>query len=133
MDSTPIVRIVKQQSTGDCVIAVLAMYFCMDYEDVLGAAVLVNKAKRIHRVGMYDYQILETAKALKHPLIKRRTFDLETSCGILSLLHKRPQKDSHVVLLKNGLIFDTDATVWEPDIYFDNAKFKPVAIFEKDE
>lgn len=130
MDSTPVVRIVQQQSTGDCVIATLAMYFGLKYEDVLAVAVLQLQNKRVHKVGMYDCEILAIAEQLKQPLAKRRKFDIDTACGIMVLNRKKVPR-AHVVFLKNGLVFDTDGTVWEPDTYFTHTHFKPTAIFAR--
>jgi hypothetical protein len=45
-----------------------------------------------------------------------RKFDLDTDTGILGV--RSPKWDyEHLVVLKDGLVFDTDATVWDADVF----------------
>lgn len=133
MPSLPFVTLALQHTKGDCCIAALSMLTGIPYEDVLVKAV-TKKYPRPHK-GMYSSrQICDTARRLGTSLVLRRTWDLETSCGLLTVerIEKKPEFfDQHVVLLKFGLVFDTDGTVWEPETYFLKEGFKPVSLLEE--
>ena len=118
----PVVNIVLARSDGDCAIVVLAMYLGRSYEDVLGQAAQLDA--EIHRRGMWVHQIERTAKALGVPLRRRRSYDLEEDDGILSLDSTNGEA-AHVVLLRAGLIFNVNGTVWEPDVYLSHEKYAP--------
>lgn len=133
--SLPFVNIVLQQDKADCAIAVLAMYLGLPYHDVFAAAITPTFPAP-HKKGMYSRQIIQLAKRLNLKLTLKRTWDLETSCGLLTIekIDKQPDEFAqHMVLLKFGLIFDTDGTVWEPADYFEQQKFRPVSIFVEEE
>ncbi len=82
---------------------------------------------KIHRKGMYLNQIQETAAALGVTLCRRRKWDLETSEGILSL----SGREGHVVVLKAGLIFDTNGCIWEPDSFLLNEGYTPTLLLQR--
>lgn len=127
--SFPFVNITLQQGKGDCVIAALAMLLNRPYLDVFAAAVPYRIP---HHTGMMSDAILATAETLGAPLVLRRAWDLDSDCGLLVIEKvKRTRKDfpQHVVLLKWGLLFDSDGTVWEPDDYFRLQGFRPVSMF----
>jgi hypothetical protein len=129
--SLPFVNLQLQRGRGDCGIAALAMLLGQSYENVFAAAV-TRKYRKPHEVGMYSKQIVQAARRLGTRLVLRRTWDLETSCGLLTVerLNKAVDEFSqHLVLLKFGLVFDTDGTVWEPELYFEQHGFRPVSIF----
>lgn len=127
-DESPVIQIIQQRTDADCGIAVLAMYLGESYEDVLALASRVELGS--HRLGMWIKHIEATAKLIGKPLRRRRKWDFETSEGILSLTHLTFE-DDHVVVLKAGLIFDTDGTVWEPETYFATKQYKPTLLLEK--
>lgn len=134
--SLPFVELVIQHSAGDCGLATLAMYLGKPYEDVLLAAVS-KKAPNPHIGGMMTRQIVRAAKRLGTRFILRRSWDIENDCGLLTVekLERKPDEFAqHLVLLKWGLIFDTDGTVWEPDLYMTQHGFRPVSLLvEEDE
>jgi hypothetical protein len=111
---SPMVRVVTQRGDGDCGICALAMFLDRSYEDVFAAAVTETHSQRLHHSGMWSKQIKLTAAALGVRLRQKRKWDMDTATGLIILSFKR---SSHVALLKNGLIFDTDGYVWEPDAY----------------
>lgn len=128
--SLPFVELILQRSTADCGITALAMLLGRPYEDVFVAAI-TKKYRQPHKAGMYARQIQELSRRLGTKLVLKRTWDLENSCGLLTVekIDKTEQDFAqHLVLLKFGLIFDTDATCWEPDFYFEKQGFKPVSI-----
>ncbi len=121
-DGLPVLRIVTTHSSGDCAICCLAMLLGYQYEDILALASCTMGNDSIHYAGMWVKEIVGLAKLLDVKLHRRKRFDLDSACGILSMQNTRTG-DGHVVVLKNGLIFDTDGTVWEVDCYFRNTKY----------
>lgn len=89
-----------QKSTNDCAIACLAMYLGLSYAVVREAA-----GKRLAKDGMTTRQILNTAKALGHPLVKKQDFD-EDDIGIADLMREN-EEDGHVVLFVKGTVWTT--------------------------
>ena len=126
----PYVELVLQQSPADCGIAALAMLLGRKYADVFAAAITKSDPDP-HNLGMSIAAIKATAKRLGTTLRLSTHWDLETSCGILKMKYLKKRKGAryHVLLLKFGLLFDTDGTVWEPDVYFSTFHFTPVSIF----
>lgn len=123
--SLPILRMVPQRFNGDCAICALAMYLGRAYEDVLAAA--GARSRRPHHAGLFRRQITATAKALGTPLIAARSWDLETTSGILHLEHRA---GAHVVVLAEGLIFDPDGgVVWSPDVYLLSQDAEPTHVY----
>lgn len=124
---SPVIQLVRQRSEGDCGIAVLAMYLRLSYEDVLIAAGQIDQ--NIHHKGMWNWQIKETARVLGVPLKQKRKWDLETAEGIL-ILSSTTHYD-HVVVLKDGLLFDTELCVWEPDVLFALKNYKATMLLQR--
>lgn len=127
--SLPILRMVPQRFGGDCAICALAMYLGRAYEDVLAAAVWAQRSRTRppQHAGLYRRQITATAKALGAPLVAARTWDLDTTTGILHLEHRA---GAHVVVLAEGLIFDPDGgVVWSPDVYLLSQDAKPTHVY----
>lgn len=127
MADDPVLRVITQRGDNDCAIVVLAMYLGCTYEDVLGVAAQLDS--KIHKRGMWIRQMEAVAYALNIPLKRTRRWDIDTSSGILAL--NRTGNLAHVVVLRAGLIFDTDGTVWEPDVFFAVSKYKPTILLER--
>lgn len=128
--SFPFVQVVPQQEHADCGIAALAMLLNKRYLDVYSAAV-TKRFPKPHDSGMYTRQLQQLARRFGVSLVLRRSWDLENDCGLLTVERTEKKPDEfvqHLVLLKFGLIFDTDLTVWEPESYFDMQGFRPVSI-----
>lgn len=132
----PFVETVKQRGKADCCIAALAMLLGRTYEDVLAAAI-TKKHPQPHATGMYTLRQLQaTARRLGIALHLRRTWDFETSTGLMTMEKIDPTTADfaqHVVLLKFGLIFDTDGFVWEPEMFCQILKFRPVSLLVEEE
>ncbi len=112
MAHTPFLQVVPQRHKTDCSVACLAMLLGVSYEEALLALAVPHVVKR----GVMVRQVLVAARRLGHPLRFQRQFDLDTDTGILGVRSaKWPQE--HLVVLKDGLIFDTDATVWDQDCF----------------
>ncbi len=135
MPQLPFVNLVLQHRQGDCGIAALAMLLGQTYEDVLAASI-TRKHPQPHVGGMYTRELQTVAKRLGTTLLLRRSWDLEEDCGLLTveLLKPKPGEfPQHLVLLKFGLVFDTDGIVWTPDVYFAQHNFRPISLLvEKD-
>jgi len=108
----------------------LAMLIGHSYEDIF-AKTVSKSCPTPHLSGMKTRDIVRVAKKFQVVLRLLRTWDLENSTGLLTVerLHKEKDEfEQHLVLLKFGLIFDTDGTVWEPETYFSQHEFRPVSI-----
>lgn len=136
MTALPFVELVIQRAAGDCGIAALAMFLNQSYETVF-AATITKKCKTPHLTGMYTRQLQRAARRFGTTLVLKRTWDVETVCGLLTLDKVDKQPDDfpqHLVLLKWGLVFDpADGTIWELDDYCEQQKFRPVSILVSDD
>jgi hypothetical protein len=110
--SIPLVSLVPQRHMADCGVAVLAMFLGVTYEDALLA--LGGDVPRVLRRGVWMPEVQRAAGKLGVPLRMKRRADVAEDDGIVRVQFKR---NAHVVLLRNGLIWDTTLEVWEPDDY----------------
>lgn len=101
---TACVQIIPQRTTKDCGVCCVAMFLGVSYEKALLAF------GDVLDTGVTMRQIKAAAKKLGRPLTLARSIDLETDTGILALRGKHWPSD-HVVVLREGVIVDTDATV----------------------
>ena len=126
----PLVQLVQRRTDFDCGLVAIAMYFGLSYEDTLAHAAQVTDVK-VHRKGVFVTQIQRIAKQMGVQLVAKRTWDIENDFGILvgDYLLDNGVKDRHAVLLKQGLIWDVDLGVWEPEDYF--VRFTPMMIVKK--
>ena len=110
----PILRVVLQRHEMDCGVACLAMICGVSYENALVAVAQV--VPNVCAVGIWSTQMQVAAKHLGFTLKTRRRVDLEADTGILTLSSKKWPSD-HVVVLREGLVIETDGTLWEPDVF----------------
>ena len=123
MAHTPFLCVVPQRHSTDCSCACLAMLLGVSYEDAL----LALRAPHVVTRGVMVRQVLAAARRLGHPLRFCRTFDLDSDTGILGV--KSPQwPTEHLVVLKDGLIVDTDATIWDVDVFLSAYDAKPTSL-----
>ena len=126
----PIVQIQVSRALGDCAVVALSMYLGRPYEDVFAAAASITKNILFHKTGMFYTQIHQTAAIFGttlHTTKLAKTYDLDSICGILGL-RATPTRNQHVVLIKAGLVFEADGTVWEVDTYLKHTKYKPLCL-----
>jgi hypothetical protein len=90
-------------------------------------ALLALKVERVLTHGVMVRHVLTAAKRLGQPLTFRRKFDLESDTGILGI-RAQAWPLEHLVVLKDGLIFDTDATVWEADVFLSAYSAKAISL-----
>jgi hypothetical protein len=126
----PVVKLQVQRAPGDCGICALSMLLGVPYEDVLGAAVKTTGGSRVHHNGMQTRDMRRAAKKLGIHLTLRRAVDLEQDEGVLSL---EAGEHCHAVLLKAGLIFDGDGTVWEPETYLLSTGYRVLSLLVRSE
>ena len=118
---TPMLQVIPQRHTMDCAVACLAMVIGKSYEDVLMAF-----DHNVIRYGATIRQTQAAARVLGYRLSwSRKLGDLETDTGILSIRSSNWKTD-HLVVLKDGIIVDTDATLWDQDVFM--AAYSAVAM-----
>ena len=127
MESIPYLQIVPQRHTFDCAVACLAMLLGRDYETTLLA--FNSLAPLVQGVRTRD--IKRAALVLGSTLRFNRKFNLETDTGILAVRSAKFATD-HLVVLKEGLIVDTDATVWETDVYLQAYEAQTLSLLTKE-
>ena len=115
------IRVVVQRNNTDCAVATLAMLTGIPYEEVLIAAARAFDCER----GMYLNEIQAVADELGVGLAAKKPgrYDLENDSGILHVSNKKA-KVYHVVILRRGLIIETDGTLWEHDVYLASKNYK---------
>lgn len=125
----PILRVIPQRHSSDCGVSVLAMLLGVTYEEALLAVGFEQPS--VLTSGVYAKHLTQAAKTLGVTLRVRRRFDLEDDTGILGV-NSAKWTSAHVVILREGLIVDTDGTLWAPDVYqrVHGAKFGPLLVRE---
>lgn len=108
MASTQFLRVEPQRHDMDCAVACLAMLLGVSYELSLLAF------RKHEHIFMRD--VKTAAKRLGTTLLLRRKFDLETDTGILGLRSPKWHCE-HLAVLKEGIVIDTDATIWDVDVF----------------
>lgn len=119
---TPFLQVHPQRTKADCAVACLAMFLGKSYEEVLIVA-----PHRVLKSGMEIRHVKQTAKKLGATLRLHRTFDPETDSGLLGVRSKKWPLE-HLVVLWNGSIVDTDATLWEYDVFMKAYKAQPISL-----
>ncbi len=123
MAHTPFLQVVPQRHKTDCSVACLAMLLGVSYEEAL----LALHVPRVVTHGVMVRHVIAAAKRLGKPLRFQRKFDLETDTGILGI-RSVVWPMEHLVVLKDGLIVDTDATIWEADVFLSAYKAKAISL-----
>lgn len=126
--SAPYLQVCLQRHPMDCAVATMAMLLGRSYEEVL-----VAFSHNVIAQGASIRQIQLVGRKLGHALRWRRgPLDLETDTGILVVSGAKWKAD-HLVILKEGLIIDTDATIWEPDVFMGVYEARPLSILTTEE
>lgn len=123
MSHTPFLNVIPQRHKMDCSVACLAMLLGKSYEEALMAY-----DYNVMREGATIRQVKAAAKWLGVPLAwSRKVGDLETETGILCVRTAKWPND-HLVVLKDSMIIDTDATIWDYDVYLAAYEAHPISI-----
>lgn len=130
MVDLPILRITMQRTKSDCAVAVLAMLLGFVYEEVLIVTSRVHPT--ILTEGMTTRQIRTIARRLGYSCTRKRDIDLLADTGALTIASKQFTFD-HLVVLREGLIVETDGTLWDTDIFMKAYEAVPthLLVFEK--
>jgi hypothetical protein len=120
---------VIRRTEADCALVALAMLLYKSYEDVIA----ITADPSAHKKGVYATQVQRIAESMGVTLRQKRKWDWETAEGIVfgDYITDKGKVERHAVLLKAGLIWDADFTVWEPEDYF--IRFTPKLILVKDD
>ncbi len=109
----PLVSMIPQRHIADCGPTCLAMFLGVTYEDALLA--LGGEIPDVHRRGVWFPELQRAAARLGATTKIKRRPDLEFDEGILNICFRNGNQ--HVVVLREGLLFDTDLTIWKIDDY----------------
>lgn len=101
--------VVRPEEGADCAIICLSLYLGVPYDDVLREVALVDKRNK-GRAGMWTRQIKQVGRALGTRLVIKKHIDWEDDYGIVLLA-------DHVVMLRNGLVFDTNGHICDAADY----------------
>lgn len=124
----PTLQVIPQRHDMDCGVACLAMLLGKSYEDVL-----MSFKHNVVRSGVTLRQLRHAAKRLGFCLSwSRKLGDLDTETGILCVRSVKWRND-HLVVLKDGMIVDTDATIWDQDVFMAAYEATPVSILRVEE
>lgn len=110
------VRMHPQLAPRECGIACLTMLTRYPYAYVKALALEVKKTEKIF--GMWHKEVIQVAAMLGYTLFRRKTYDPAEDVGILNVKGVKGSNGeewdgwSHYVVLYEGLIFDTDLTVY---------------------
>lgn len=125
--STPYLQVCIQRHPMDCAVATMAMLLNKSYEEVL-----VAFSHNVIAQGASIRQIQLAARKLGCRIAWRRgPLDLETDSGVLVVSGAKWKAD-HLVILKEGLIIDTDATIWEPDVFMAAYEARPLSLLTEE-
>ena len=107
----PLVCVVEQRHEADCAIAALAMLLCTSYEDAL----LAVGDPSVLQSGTWFTQIVHAAARFDVTLKRRKVWDHTLHEGIARIVRRKGR--AHAVVIRRGLLFDTNGTVWDPPQY----------------
>lgn len=99
-----VIRLDPCPDADACGLIALARYIPADYSDVVRAATLTDR--QLGKRGLWPKTIIRIAACFGCALVKRKRVDLHEDYGLLLV-------PGHVTLLRNGLIFEPEATVWD--------------------
>jgi hypothetical protein len=114
--SAAVMKVVTAREANDCAIVALSMYLGISYENVLRAVTVSDSLQG--RQGLWTRTMIRIAARLGHTLKLRKTIDLESDYGIVRL-------PEHAAVLRNGLIIDTDGTIWDADAFLSQWHVEP--------
>ena len=117
----PVVKIIVQRFDMDCSVACLAMLLGVSYENVLVA--IAQDHPDVCAVGAWTKHLKAAARRLGYILKEHRTYDMDADTGLLNVTCPLWKHD-HLVVLKEGLIIDTDGTIWDAAVYLENQHTK---------
>jgi hypothetical protein len=112
-----VVQVIEDHS---CATWSLAFYLGIPLADVIRAVTLID-SKDMGRHGLSTRTIQRVAKSLGTTLRLKRAPDYDEVYGILVLAQ-------HVAVVRNGLTFETDGTVWDVQDYLEERGESPEGV-----
>lgn len=125
-DDLPILRVVLQRHEADCAVAVLAMVLGVTYEDALVA--VAAEAPQVLHEGTPIAAFKRAARRLGARVSVSGTYDLDASAGVLAV-NADSWPMTHLVVLRDGMIVETDGLLWDADVFFRHYRAKPGPLF----
>jgi hypothetical protein len=120
----PYLTVCIQRHKRDCAVACLSMLLGKPYEIVLLAF-----RHNVIEEGASIKQMQGAVRRLGHKLLwQQRLIDYAEDTGVVVISSPRWGKYDHLVVVKEGLIVDTDATIWEPDVFMSAYEARPSSI-----
>ena len=117
----PIMRVETRRQSNDCAVWALATYLGLPYADVWAKVLKLDRSKG--RNGLHVKTIMRISEALGRPLRKVNAARInEDSYGVLTVQHP---ENGHAAVVRNGLVFDTDATVWDLPTWLESVGYVP--------
>lgn len=121
------IKAVRQNGFNrDCTVATIATYACVNYEEALAAAVIVQP--EVLESGMTWVEIRRACDVLglQCALQRRGYYDIEEDTGILNV---KKRNDDHVVFLWAGRILEGNSEQWlDPEEYLRHYGYKPFSL-----
>jgi hypothetical protein len=106
----PIMRVEARRQSNDCAVWALSTYLGIPYDEVWQTVVKLDRSKG--KNGLHTATIRRISKALGRPLQRFSALRVsDDSYGVLIVTDD--ENDGHAVVVRNGLVFDTDTTVWD--------------------
>ena len=101
--------IIRPEEGADCAILALAFYLGEPYDDVLRVVARVDPDAG--KEGLTTRQIKKVAAVMGHPLRTKKSVNFDDDYGIVLWR-------DHANVIRNGLLFESNGTVWDPTDYF---------------
>jgi hypothetical protein len=120
---SPLLTMIAQRHEGDCVAAALSMLISVSYEEAL----LALDDPAVLSSGAWLTQIVRAADKFGVTLKQRNRWKPETHEGIARV---RTKSHAHAVVVRRGLVFNTDHKIWVPDEYLSHYRAKFGALLE---
>jgi hypothetical protein len=109
-----VIRLEQCPEADTCGIIALSRLLGQSYPDVLRATTLTDR--NLGKQGLWPNTMIRVAAMFGCTLVRRKRVDLHEDYGILIV-------PEHVTLLRNGLVFEPDACVWDVYDYLASEKW----------
>jgi hypothetical protein len=120
---SPLLTMIAQRHEGDCMAAALSMLIAVSYEEAL----LALDDPAVLSCGAWLTQVVVAADKFGVVLKQRNRWNPATHEGIARVHTKL---HAHAVVIRAGLVFNTDHNVWRPDDYLAHELAKFGALLE---
>lgn len=112
---------IKGREEDDCAIAAIATYLNQTYEDVLRVVSEVDK-KNKGKKGLFPAQLRKVCAHFGVNVKKSRGLHILDEYGLLWM-------PGHVAVIRNGLLFDADGSIWDVEDYLKHHGVEEVSLY----